>query len=108
VPGALDSSSWKLISEKKLVNGLVETLWEQNAIYPNPFDNQLYIENTQTKIKSIEIFDLKGELKLKTEASKFENLISLQLAELNEGIYFIIMTDEKGMIQVKKINKIQK
>jgi hypothetical protein len=27
---------------------------------------------------------------------------------LNEGIYFIIMTDEKGMIQVKKINKIQK
>lgn len=108
VPGALDSSSWKLISEKKLVNGLVETLWEQNAIYPNPFDNQLYIENKQTKIKSIEIFDLKGELKLKTEASKFENLISLQLAELNEGIYVIIMTDEKGMIQVKKINKIQK
>ncbi len=107
-PGALDSSSWKLISEKKLLNGLAETNSEQHTIYPNPFDNQIHIENTQTKIKSIEIFDLKGELKLKTEASKFENLISIQLDELNEGIYIIRMTDEKGMVQVQKINKIQK
>jgi hypothetical protein len=86
---------------------LVESIGEHNIIYPNPFENQLNIENTETKIKTVEIFDTKGELKLKTELSKFENLIRLQLDELNEGIYIIRMTNEKGMVQVRKINKIQ-
>ncbi len=106
VPGAQDSSSWKLITEKKLVNSLSEANLDYPTIYPNPFDNQIFIENTQSKIKTIEIFDTKGEIKFKSEISKNESLISLQLEELKEGIYIIRMIDEKGLVQVKKINKI--
>ncbi len=70
-------------------------------IYPNPVENILQIENkANIIINNITIFNLLGK-QVKKETTNFSQL---NLADINQGIYFIRFDTNKGML-TKKIIK---
>ncbi|MEI6697176.1 MAG: Ig-like domain-containing protein [Bacteroidota bacterium] len=80
---------------------------EKFKIYPNPSTGKVFIETNRSftseyKIKIINILG-KEENILFTKLTN--SLISCDFSLLSKGIYFICLTDEKGMITTKKISK---
>ena len=70
-------------------------------IYPNPVKNILQVENNANiVINNIEIFTLLGK-QVKKETTNFSQL---NLSNINQGIYFIKINTDKGML-TKKIIK---
>ncbi|QVY67210.1 LamG-like jellyroll fold domain-containing protein [Polaribacter sp. Q13] len=67
-------------------------------IYPNPTNGIINIKS-DTHIKTIEIYDLQGK-KVKTYVDKKVNI-----SNLNSGIYFLKITTETNLIEIKKIIK---
>ena len=67
------------------------------SVYPNPTTGILNIESTQ-KIHKIEIYNLAGKL-LRQEQSTGK----LNLSDLNQGVYLIRISPEKGASLTKKI-----
>ena len=71
------------------------------SIYPNPTTGELRIENCESRIKDIKIFDAIGN-KLPLCREKAEGKIDI--SHLPAGIYFVQITTEKGVV-TKKIMK---
>ena len=72
-------------------------------IYPNPADDKVYIE-TQAQTVNIEIYDIYGRVQ-NLRISESQNLrISIDVANLKSGIYFIKINTNEGNI-VKRIIK---
>ena len=72
-------------------------------IYPNPADDKVYIE-TQVQTLNIEIYDIYGRVQ-NLRISESQNLrISIDVANLKSGIYFIKINTNEGNI-VKRIIK---
>lgn len=57
-------------------------------IYPNPAANEISI-NSNSQVKSIEIFNLLGSKVFSKEIQNFELLQNLNISQLKEGRYFI-------------------
>ncbi len=73
------------------------------SIYPNPFNDKINIYNgTQSKLNSISILNLQGQLVFKSENL---DLNDIELSELNSGLYFITLTDTEGVSNTIKILK---
>ena len=75
----------------------------------NPVGNQLpiRIESPTSKNLDITILDLSGKVALQTEerVAQGENNINIELSELNKGVYFLKMSDDKGFV-TKKLLKL--
>ncbi len=71
-------------------------------IYPNPVNDRLHIE-TEYEIKEIAIYDIYGRQQVAKSPSRQDNL-TIDVADLNSGIYFIQIKTEKGNI-VKRFIK---
>ena len=71
-------------------------------IYPNPVNGRLYIE-TLTQTQTIEIYDIYGRRQVSEIMSRQGNL-TIDVSDLNNGIYFVKINTEKGNI-VKSIVK---
>lgn len=80
------------------------------AIYPNPFDNQIFIHNelNENSIFSIEIYAIDGKKVMQqslTHEGKNDKLITLDnLPPLSKGTYFVKVQTSKGAV-AKKIIK---
>jgi len=72
------------------------------SIYPNPTSGQLTIDNGELKINSMEIFDVLGK-KQKSRKAEEQNIV-LDISDLANGVYFLKISTEKGMV-TKKIVK---
>lgn len=73
------------------------------SIYPNPFNDKIKIYNgTQSKLNSISILNLQGQLVFKSENL---DLNDIELSELNSGLYFITITDSNGLTDTIKVLK---
>ena len=75
-----------------------DAIEEMNAsfnIYPNPVNDKLYIE-AETEIKDVVIYDIYGRVQnLKnSETQKLRN--SIDVTNLNSGVYFVKVVTEKG------------
>ena len=67
------------------------------VIYPNPVNDRLYIETqTLTQTLTIEIYDVYGRRQnlRNSETQKLRN--SIDISELNSGVYFVKVVTEKG------------
>ena len=71
-------------------------------VYPNPVKDRLYIE-TSTQTQSIEIYDVYGRLQV-TKTPSHQGDLSVDVSDLNSGIYFVKIKTEEGNI-VKRIVK---
>ena len=73
-------------------------------IYPNPVQDKLYIETqTLTQTLTIEIYDVYGR-RQDTETPSHQGNLSVDVSNLNSGIYFIQIKTEEGNI-VKRFVK---
>ena len=83
--------------------GINDNLMADFNVYPNPVKDRLYIE-TSTQIQSIEVYDIYGRIQnlRNSETQKLRN--SIDVSDLNSGIYFVKVKTEEGNI-VKRIIK---
>jgi hypothetical protein len=75
-------------------------------IYPNPFQNEITIVSSENNIRSIQLFDLTGKSVsiLINEINTSERRIAFA-SVLESGVYFIHLTNAKGVLVVRKIIK---
>jgi len=78
-----------------------ETKINNISIYPNPTTGQLTIDNGELKMNSIEIFDVYGRIIVNCQLSIVN---SIDISDLSNGVYFLKISTEKGMV-TKKIVK---
>ena len=71
------------------------------SITPNPTTGDFYINNISSTLK-VEIYDISGKC-VKSLSVNESNKIDI--SELNNGLYFVIMTDNKNNTFTKKIIK---
>lgn len=73
------------------------------SIHPNPFTDKINVYNgTQSKLKSMFILNLQGQLVFKSENL---DLNYVELSELNSGQYFITITNTNGFYDTIKVIK---
>ena len=74
------------------------------VIYPNPTDGKLKIDNKELKIKSIEIFNTIGQ-PLLSIPSIMSPEIEIDISHLTDGLYFLRIKTENGIITKKLIKE---
>jgi len=72
-------------------------------VYPNPTTNQLTIDNGELTIESVELIDVYGKSVLH-HCERSEAIQKIDASHLENGIYFMKITTDKGM-SVKKVVK---
>jgi hypothetical protein len=72
-------------------------------VFPNPAHNQLNIETSQATDMKLEVMDVFGKVVL-SENHKGSNKVSVNVADLSIGIYFVKLTSE-GNTLIKKFVK---
>lgn len=82
---------------ESLITGVDENLAASFEVYPNPMSNTLYINGD---VQDVTIFNAVGQQVLFVEKAN-----EINVADLNEGLYFVRMSDKKGNSVVKKIVK---
>ena len=78
--------------------GLEEKNFASTEIYPNPMNDVLYIESDD--VLSVTVFNAVGQ-----QVLFVENRNEIDVAELNNGLYFVRLVDNKGNTLTKKIIK---
>src|SRR5699024_5617872 len=73
------------------------------SIYPNPAQDQLFIQMSENSAMTISVYDIQGRLMERFQSSSAET--SLDVSKYVSGLYFIILTDELKSTQVKKFIK---
>lgn len=71
-------------------------------VYPNPFDDRLYIEDFKGLVKSVRIFDSTGRIVKKI--SKTNTIHEIQ-ANFASGVYYVNIETKDGRIMNKKLIK---
>jgi len=75
------------------ISGIENPLMNSVKVYPNPFNDQITIENPNHLIIKCKIYNIMGKLILQ---SNFEGDGVLYTPELTNGIYFISISDGKS------------
>tara|TARA_R110002012_G_scaffold270484_2_gene454896 strand:- start:2850 stop:6635 length:3786 start_codon:yes stop_codon:yes gene_type:complete len=79
---------------------VVDNVFEDNlVIYPNPFSNKIHIKTTEL-IKSISVSDINGKMVF----NSIQGLNTINLEQLNNGLYFITIQFENTQV-IKKLIK---
>ena len=65
-------------------------------IYPNPATNELHIETTSSEKLTVQVFDITSKQLL--ESYSFNTSINMNTSSLNEGMYFVRITNNNGMV----------
>ncbi|MEO8085874.1 MAG: T9SS type A sorting domain-containing protein, partial [Bacteroidota bacterium] len=76
------------------------------SCYPNPVSSQLTIDSRQMAIKTVEIYNVMGEMvmKKKKQESRSKNQeATLDVSELSNGIYIVVVSDEKTSVRGRVI-----
>ena len=93
------------LSEKVCVKTLgegIEELTSSVNIYPNPVQDKLYIE-AEAEIEDVVVYDVYGRRQV-TETPSHQGNLSVDVSDLNSGVYFVKVVTENGNI-VKRIIK---
>jgi hypothetical protein len=73
-------------------------------VYPNPTTGELRIENYESAMGNIQIFDLMGRVQ-KVESKKTATEITLDISHLSSGVYFLKVETASGAITQKVIKE---
>ena len=84
---------------------LNEFATEKFVVYPNPVKNNITIEfNTKCKYSSIEIIDSIGRIVMIKDSTEMDK-ITLDVSQLTNGIYIVVVKDNYQIILSKKLIK---
>lgn len=67
-------------------------------IYPNPVENELFIQHQEITNWQVQVYDVTG----KQITSVFVNQVSMNLNFLNSGTYYLVFTNEENSVNVTK------
>jgi hypothetical protein len=66
-------------------------------IYPNPVNDKIYIETlTQTQTLTVEIYDIYGRIQNLSNLATQQLSNSIDVSNLNSGVYFVKVVTENG------------
>jgi hypothetical protein len=85
------------------------TLSNQISVYPNPANNELRITNYELRITAVEFFDVLGRRQCLNfvQQPKAEDTMVINISNLPNGIYFVMITTEQGRVTKKVIKQAQ-
>jgi hypothetical protein len=83
--------------------GLNEIERHLAKIFPNPFNDFIYVEFLKP-LKTLEMFNVLGQTEIKKEIKGMDN-IKINLSETLNGIYFIKLVDFNNGSRIYKIIK---
>ena len=73
------------------------------ALYPNPVNETLQINNTSNQVVAASLYDLNGKL---LQSHSLENSVSpINVSALKHGLYFVVLVNEQGDRVGKKFIK---
>lgn len=67
-------------------------------IYPNPVENELFIQHQEITNWQVQVYDVTG----KKITSVFVNQFSMNLNFLSSGTYYLVFTNEENSVNVTK------
>jgi len=84
-----------LIKYSDLAAG-INSLSEKSTIklYPNPVQNQLFIESEKGQVLEMNILDISGK---EIRSITNNNVNSIDVSDLNQGVYILKVTTENGV-----------
>ena len=71
------------------------------SLSPNPTTTSFTITTTGNKIKEIKVVDVLGEMVFQSEP--LNNQSTINSSQFSKGIYFVEITDEKGIVANRKV-----
>ena len=80
-----------------IFDGVVENEAASFEVYPNPMNNTLFINGD---VQNVTIFNAIGQ-----QVMSVDNANKINVTDLNEGVYFVRVSDKNGNSVVKKIVK---
>jgi hypothetical protein len=84
---------------------VINNMEEGVSVYPNPVSSQLAISSRQYAIKTIEIYNVLGENVYSEQQRNGEREISIDVSDLNAGIYLYRVRTEYGKVWTGKMVK---
>ena len=97
IVSSLGTQIIKVKIDENYFTGVDENNVASFEIYPNPMNNTLYINGA---VQDVTIFNAVGQ-----QVLFVENANEINVADLNEGLYFVRISDKKGNSVVKKTVK---
>lgn len=94
------SSDARFLEDKSVSETAVILLDHAVKIYPNPAQNTLFVEMENNNVKLIEVRDVTGKLLISQE---IEYKGSINIQNLQNGVYFINLVNGTNLISSKKI-----
>ena len=79
-----------------VVDDAVEEMTTSFNIYPNPVNDKLYIE-VEAEVKEVVVYDIFGRHQI-TETPSHQGNVTVDVADLKSGVYFIQIKTEEGNI----------
>ncbi len=73
------------------------------SIYPNPADHEIFIESAEGRISGIMLFNGIGEIVADQKSKQEASRVSLNVSDLNSGIYELRFQTTDGQIVSRKI-----
>lgn len=73
------------------------------SLYPNPTNGQVTIHNSQFDIQNVDVYDVYGKLLKRVEVNG--NHTRLDMTPFADGIYFIRIETEKGIVTKRLVKK---
>jgi fibronectin type 3 domain-containing protein len=101
VNGEVESEESEVACGKTESDGIVELTSSIN-VYPNPVNDKLFIE-TEVEIEEVVVYDVYGRRQV-TETPSHQGNLSVDVTNLNSGVYFVKVVTENGET-VKRIIK---
>ena len=69
-------------------------------LYPNPSSGIIYVQGLDAKVNKVEVYDISGKT-IKTKMDFSGN--SLDLSDLQEGMYFVLIHTDGGIVNKKVV-----
>jgi hypothetical protein len=94
------------IKTEKSTSSIKEPLTDITlTIYPNPVKDQINIETGNTYIENISLFNIAGQEVKRFTIQSEDNVISLDINELPQGVYILVIKTENIMLTQKVIKQ---
>ena len=85
--------------------GIEDVTIEEMQAYPNPFENEVYVDFAEAGDYTVELYDYTGRLIKATAINAAEGEVVNIPVEGESGIYFIKIKGEAGLLNVMKVVK---
>ena len=73
----------------------VEELSSSLLLYPNPVNDELYIE-TEVEVEEIVVYDIYGRQQ-DNKTTRQQGMMTVEVSGLNEGVYFVMIKTNEGV-----------